>query len=314
MHNSFHVIEEKIEIRFFITLVVLLAVIVGISIYFGGVRRGDNSSLSEVAQSSFPEVSVQADAVYIYDIRSGEVLFSKNEDKRMPLASLTKVMSALVAYESSTPNRVIYISEAALNNEGDSGLYRDEKWRITDLIDFSLISSSNDGMRAMALSLGALDNSQASVEDMINDFVRQMNAKASELGLKNTYFWNETGLDESEVKGGAYGTARDMSMLLEYALKNYPELFEATREVSTTIYSIDNLEHEAKNTNAIVSEIPGILMSKTGFTDTAGGNLSIVFDPEIGRPISISVLGSTEKGRFVDMRKLISATMQYISQ
>ncbi|MFZ2484673.1 MAG: hypothetical protein WAW81_01895, partial [Minisyncoccia bacterium] len=180
-------------------------------------------------------------------------------------------------------------------------------------LDFSLLTSSNDGMRAVALSLGALSKAGAGPEEIINDFVGEMNIKAGELGLKNTYFWNETGLDESDVKGGAYGTARDVSTLMAHILANYPELFAATREVKTTITSLDNRAHVANNTNNIADEIPGLLASKTGFTDTAGGNLAIVFDPELGRPIVISILGSTGDGRFEDMRILIGAVMTYIS-
>ena len=139
-----------------------------------------------------------------------------------------------------------------------------------------------------------------------------MNRKAGELGLRNTYFGNETGLDESDIKGGAYGTAKDMSTLLEYILVHNPELFVATTEVRTTIPSLDNREHVAKNTNDIVAEIPGLRASKTGFTNTAGGNLVFVFDPELGRPIIVSILGSTEEGRFEDARTLVSAVMEYL--
>ena len=140
-----------------------------------------------------------------------------------------------------------------------------------------------------------------------------MNKKALELGLNNTYFWNETGLDESEFKGGAYGTARDITTLMEYIILYYPDLLEATRLPSTTIESLDNYQHTAKNTNDIVNFIPGFLGSKTGYTNTAGGNLTFVFDPELGRPIIVTILGSTAGGRFEDAKKLISGTLQYIN-
>ena len=89
-------------------------------------------------------------------------------------------------------------------------------------------------------------------------------------------------------------------------------MLEATRKATTTLLSLNNYPHVARNTNSIVAEIPGLLVSKTGLTNTAGGNLVIVFDPELGRPIIVSILGSTEGGRFEDARTLINAVMEYI--
>ena len=306
--------DRATEIKFFIILVLVLSVFLTLSFVFGSkLQRGDSSVPSEAAYHLFPEVTLGAKAVYVYDVRTQTVLFAKNENARLPLASLTKVMSALVAQDNSPMYGTITVSDEALRAEGDSGLYRDERWTLKDLVDFSLITSSNDGIRAMALTIGALSQADATPIEIINDFVGKMNLRANELGLKDTYFWNETGLDESDEKGGAYGTASDMSVLVEYVLKNYPDLLSATRDASAAFSSLDNRNHLARNTNDIVGEIPGLLISKTGFTDTAGGNLVIVFDPEIGRPIIISILGSTEEGRFVDARVLVGAVLEYLN-
>lgn len=313
MDNQFFTTRSS-EVRLFVMLTVTLAFLLLISFIFGlKVERGNISVPSKIAViDPFSTITLEAKAAYVYDIRTKTVLFAKNENVRLPLASLAKVMSALVAEDLSPLYGTVTISGEALRAEGDSGLYRDEKWLLKDLLDFSLVTSSNDGIRAVALSLGALSKAGATTEEIINDFVGEMNRKASELGLKNTYFWNETGLDESDVKGGAYGTARDMSVLLENILTHHLALFTATREATTTLQSLDNHSHVAKNTNSIVDEIPGLLASKTGFTDTAGGNLAIIFDPELGRPIIISILGSTEEGRFQDVHMLIAAVMEYI--
>lgn len=299
------------DIRLFVILITTLVLLFVASFVFN-IGKRDASTSSGVAQKAFPEISIKAKAAYVYDIRTQTVLYAKNEDTRLSLASLTKVMSALVAEELNPAQSIITINGDALKAEGDSGLFRDEKWSLRDILDFSLISSSNDGMRAVALALGAISKSNATSEEIINDFVYEMNEKAGELGLKNTYFWNETGLDESNIKGGAYGTAKDMSTLFEYILKNNPELFEATGETITTFSSLDNHFHTAKNTNSIIGKIPGLVASKTGSTETAGGNLVIIFDPEIGRPIVVSVLGSTEEDRFKDVETLVRAVMEYI--
>ena len=304
-------ITEGPEIRLVVILITAILLLLIASFIFD-IGKRDVPTSSGIASKAFPEVTIVARAAYVYDIRTQTVLFAKNEDTRLSLASLTKVMSALVAEDLNPLYSTITVNGEALRAEGDSGLYQDEKWSQRDILDFSLITSSNDGMRAVALALGAISRSNATSEEIIADFVREMNLKAGELGLKNTYFWNETGLDESDVKGGAYGTARDMNTLFEYILKNKPELITATKESSAAFSSLDNHLHTAKNTNSIINKIPGLLASKTGSTETAGGNLIIIFDPELGRPIIVSVLGSTEKGRFEDAEILIDAVMRYI--
>ena len=314
-------IENDPEVKLSVILPIIFLLLVIGFIFNPKIKRDDVSVPSETVQKPFPTVILGAKAAYVYDVRTKTVLFVKNENVRLPLASLTKIMSALVALETSPSYGTVSVTGEALQAEGDSGLYKDEKWLLKSLLDFSLMTSSNDGMRAVALSLGALSRADASSEEIIDDYVREMNRRAGELDLKNTYFWNETGLDlstdlmgrESEVKGGAYGTAKDVSMLLEYIITYHPELLEATKDSFKLFQSLDNNSHLAKNTNSIISDIPGLLASKTGFTDTAGGNLVIVFDPELGRPIIVSVLGSTGEGRFDDVRALVNAVMQYLN-
>ncbi|MEK7461703.1 MAG: hypothetical protein AAB586_01390 [Patescibacteria group bacterium] len=314
MNDQFSTIRHT-EIRFFLVLAIILSCLFIVSLIFNTkVERKDKSVPTGVAAVSFPPITIGAKAVYVYDLRTRTVLFAKNENMRLSLASLTKIMSALIAEDLSPLYGTVIVTEEALNAEGNSGLYKNEHWKLKDLLDFSLLTSSNDGVRAIALSLGALSSANATSAEIINDFVGEMNDKARELNLKNTYFWNETGLDESNVKGGAYGTAKDISTLLEYILTNHPAFFDATKEATTTFQSLDNHLHVAQNTNSLVAEIPGLMASKTGFTDTAGGNLAFVFDPELGRPIIVSILGaSAGEGRFDDARVLVNAVMRYIS-
>lgn len=312
MFNQYFLTKES-ELRFFFALFTALAILIVSSFVLGHrVERKDQSVPTRTALESFPAVTLQAKSAYVYDARTKEVLYAKNENTRTPLASLTKVMAALVAKELSPSYGTITITDGSLKTEGDSGLRVNEKWLLKDLLDFSLVGSSNDGIHAIALSLGALGKSNVSDKEVEADFVRAMNAKATELHLKNTYFWNETGLDESEVKGGAYGTARDMATLLEYVITREPDMLEATRQSSAVITSLDNYQHLVKNTNALASDTPGLLGSKTGYTSIAGGNLIFVFDPELGRPIIVTVLGSTAEGRFQDAEKLINATLKYL--
>lgn len=311
MFNQFFFNRES-EIRFFFTLFIILSLFLVSSYVLGARVKRDDVSVPTRTTSVFPAVSLEAKSAYVFDARTKQVLYAKNAEERFSLASLTKLMAALVAREISPEYGTVTVTSSALKAEGDSGLLVDERWKLGDLLDFSLVSSSNDGIRAVALSLGALQRFGAGDEEIVNDFVRAMNEKALELDLKNTYFWNETGLDESSVMGGGYGTARDMARLLEYIVETEPELLEATRAKETVIISLNNLKHVAKNTNRLASDTPGLIGSKTGYTETAGGNLAFVFDPELGRPIIITVLGSSAQGRFEDARKLIGATLEYL--
>jgi len=312
MHNP-QLLTNKFEIKIFSILGAILVGLLAFSFIIGSkVERGSISSPAKVVINPFDSVEIVARAAYVYDVRNNQMLYSKNPTERVPLASLTKIMTAVVALEKSPTYSTIVINPSAIKMDGDSGLRVGEKWSLSKLIDFSLVTSSNDGMQAIALALGALSMANPTDEVAVGDFVNQMNKKADEIGMKNTYYFNATGLDETSQKGGAYGSAEDVAKLFSYTLKNHPDLFEATAQKEISVLSLDNIVHTGKNTDLIINEIPGIKGSKTGFTDLAGGNLVVAFDPELGRPIIISVLGSTGKDRFEDVLKLVQASLTRI--
>ena len=103
----------------------------------------------------YENLNIKADAVFVYDILNDKILFAKNEDRQIPLASVTKLMTALVAKEQSKKGQNLEITLHSIKPEGDSGLLVGEKWSIKNLTDLTLIASSNDGARALA-SVGAL--------------------------------------------------------------------------------------------------------------------------------------------------------------
>ncbi len=259
--------------------------------------------------SPFENLTLGAKAVYVYDLLENKVLYKKNEFIQLPLASLTKLMMALTATELVPKGSHITIRKEFLQEDGDTGLLADESWQLKDLLDFSLVVSSNDGARSIASVVGAFDLKSDDYDLGRKDFITKMNLKAQNMGLKQTYFINESGLDIGEVSGG-YGSAIDVAMLMNYMLVNYPELLEPTKYKNITVES-ENKVHTGKNTNIDIGKIPGLIASKTGFTDMAGGNLAVAFDTSIGHPIIVVVLGSTLDGRFEDMSKLVSASFQY---
>jgi D-alanyl-D-alanine carboxypeptidase len=270
--------------------------------------QSETSEQAAAATDPFTELNLTAEAAYLFDITTGDVLYRENEDAILPLASLTKLMTAMLAYELASADTSITVSVEALLQDGANGLRDGETFTLIDLIDFTLLTSSNDAAFAIAEVVGAtLDPA-----DPATAFVQAMNIRARELGLTNTSFRNPTGLDISEDEAGAYGTARDIATLMTYIAANHPLILERTREVQTAVPSTAAL-HDAMNTNQRVTNIPGVIGSKTGFTTLAGGNLAVVFDAGLNRPVVAVVLGSSWSGRFYDVETLSTAARQALS-
>lgn len=260
----------------------------------------------------FSNLNLKAKAVLVYDLEEDKVLYKINQDTQLPLASITKLMTALVATELLPENSNITIKSEFLKEEGDSGLLSQESWNLKELLDFSLVTSSNDGVRSLASVIGATKLNSNDYDLGRKDFIEKMNTRAKDLGLVQTFFLNESGLDVGSVSGG-YGSANDVNQLMKYIIINHPQILEATKYQNLSISS-NSKNHKAKNTNDIIGSIPGLFASKTGFTDLAGGNLVIAFDPSLGKPIVVTVLGSTAEGRFEDVGLLVNATLEYLNQ
>lgn len=266
----------------------------------------------ELPDKAFAEIKLGAKSAYVFDIKENKVLYKKNEFAQLPLASITKLMTALTAVELIPSNSKVTIKREFLETEGDSGLLAGESWTLANLLDFSLLVSSNDGARSIASVVGAMDLKTNDYNLGRADFIEKMNSIAKDLDLKQTYFTNESGLDVGSVSGG-YGSAIDVATLMSHILKKNPEILEATKYQTINISS-DDFIHKAENTNIDVNNISGLIASKTGFTEMAGGNLVIAFDASIGHPIVVVVLGSSIDGRFKDVSELVDASLQYISE
>src|SRR3989344_7614078 len=268
--------------------------------------------IAKEATNQFENLNLQAKGVVVYDVINNREIFSKNGGDPLPLASLTKVLTAIITSEKLRDDQKVTITAEYLAPEGDSKLIVGDTWQVADLRDFTLLTSSNDGAFALATISEIKKNQkniQISGDDLRIQFVKEMNETAQKIGLSNSRFFNEHGLDKNADRGGAYGTAYDMSLLFKYALQNYPEILEATRYENLKFSSGAEV-YSASNTTTFVTQIPNLIASKTGFTDLAGGNLVIAFNADINRPIIISVLGSSEEGRFYDVLQLVDATIK----
>jgi D-alanyl-D-alanine carboxypeptidase (penicillin-binding protein 5/6) len=257
----------------------------------------------------FSTITIEGAAAYVWDIKTQRVLYQKNADEILPLASITKLMTSLLTHELFAPTQPTSLSLQAIQQDGDYGLRAGEGFTTAELHTLSLLSSSNDAAFALGASVGAALGER----DAADQFVSGMNIRAAELGFDSFVFKNPTGLDVSVAEPGALGSARDVTHLMEYIVTNYPELLSDTTQSKTVVYNSEGAYHEVFNTNELIGEIPNLIASKTGYTDLAGGNLTVAFDAGLNRPIIITVLGSTREGRFRDVATLVEAVQHSFS-
>ncbi|PIQ91553.1 MAG: hypothetical protein COV70_03085 [Parcubacteria group bacterium CG11_big_fil_rev_8_21_14_0_20_39_22] len=262
----------------------------------------------------FSLVDIKAESAFVLDVTNNKILFSKSESKRLPLASLTKIMTAITALSLAPENETVKILPEFLTPLGDTGFFVNESWDLKTLLDITLVSSSNDGAYAIAGTIGSRELGTSDYKEGRKEFLRRMNEMAEEIGLTETYFLNETGLDETDTVSGGYGSAHDMAHLFSYALKSHPDIFRQTSHTSLKVESLDGLIHTVDNTNTAINGIPRLISSKTGFTDLAGGNLVVAIDAGFDRPIVIVVLGSTAKERFDDVEELSWAAIESLNE
>lgn len=309
--------------KYFIPVLVcllIISVLVFALLIIGENALNKKEKITIARSNPFIEISLEAKSAVVWDVVNQKELFAKNSNEPLPLASLTKVMTAVTTDGKIDDKQKVKITPEDLGPEGDSKLVVGDTWQAKDLRDFTLLTSSNDGAFALAAVAESWqvvppynDPASTSPEELRDRFIKEMNDTAVKIGLTNSKFFNEHGLDREADRGGAYGSAKDMAVLFEYTLKNYPQILEATRYKNLEFES-DNKKYSAKNTNIVVDKIPNLIASKTGFTDLAGGNLVIAFDAGLNRPIIISVLGSSTEGRFEDALKLVNATIKFIQE
>ncbi len=212
-------------------------------------------------RSGAPEAYINTREYILVDLESGEILNQKDPTKRVPIASTTKIMSAIVALENYSLNEVVTIPAPATTQAGaDANLRVGEKISVLELLYCMLIKSGNDSAYALA---SYMDKSE---KRDIDTFVKKMNQKAEELGMEDTNYLDPAGLDAS-----GYSSANDLAIITRYALKN--STFR--KIVATTDYVATNIDktiyHVLKNSNRLVDEYqyPGAIGVKTGFMPEA---------------------------------------------
>lgn len=210
---------------------------------------------------------LNAQAVLVRDKNSGIVLYEKKSSQRLPIASLTKLLTAIVAYQNVDMEELVEMGKG-------------RQFRAEDLLRAMLIASSNEA--AVALARGASGSEQ--------EFVRLMNQEVKRLGMHNTSFSNPIGFDDPSH----YSTASDLAVLAEEFMQ-YPKLMAIAGTRSDEIYSADGkVKYSLTTTNKLMLDHEEIVGLKTGYTTEAKGNLMILVDQDRVEYYLI-ILGSNQR-------------------
>jgi len=226
----------------------------------------------------------------IFDRNSKRILYEKNGLKQVPMASTTKIMTAIVVLENSELNDVVTISKKAAGTGGSRlGLRTNDKITVHDLLYGLMLKSGNDAAVALAEHVGG----------GIEEFADMMNKKAKELGLINSHFITPHGLDKEKH----YTTAYELACMADYALKipKFKEIVNS-KNYNITINARSNL---IGNTNELLGNLNGVYGVKTGFTNEAGRCLVTACKREDLDIITVVLGADTKKYRTSDSIKLI---------
>jgi D-alanyl-D-alanine carboxypeptidase (penicillin-binding protein 5/6) len=229
--------------------------------------------------------SISAVAAFLMDAETGEILYEKNADLPLPMASTTKVMTGLLGVERLRPHELVHVSSyAALMEPSKIYLRQGDLIRADDLLLAVLLKSANDASAALAEKIGG---SEAA-------FAGAMTRRAQELGARNTRFQNASGLPAD----GHYSTAHDLAIVLRYAMQR-PDFADLMQMRTAMISSLNGRTWNIRNHNRLLWTFPGALGGKTGWT-RASKHCYVGMAERGERTLIVSILGSTRMWDDVD--------------
>lgn len=235
---------------------------------------------------------ITAHAAFFVEVNSGEVLFEKSSHKKLPVASLVKVMTSIITLEGKKLDDLIKISEMAANFEPDKMfLQPGEKLTVEELLTGIFMVSGNDAAEALA----------ESVTGRREEFINLMNSKARQLGMGDSLFVNPTGL--TEEGNSQYSTAYDISLMSRYLIKRWPQMLKLS-SIPYVFWPSNERRQDYEMYSGInlLTSYPGVVGLKTGFTPEAGFTLITVAGREDKQIIGV-LLGATN--RRDDAKKLL---------
>ena len=247
----------------------------------------NNASVAGVQKYNIPPVSknievpvLSAKAALVKDLTTDTILYEKDASERLPIASTTKIMTALVASGYFKPNAVLAVGQSSQIPGSRVGLNFGEDLSFRSLLYGMLLNSGNDAAYAIA------ENYPGGVLG----FVSEMNKKAADLNLANTHFENPAGFDSPNH----FSSAKDLSLITEEALKD-PQLSRIFATKETSIVSLDKkYTHQLANLNKLLTTVKGVLGVKTGYSDIAKENLVTLVQRNNHRILTV-VLGSGDR-------------------
>lgn len=273
---------KQIRHIFLTKLIVLLLILVTIFINI--------PVLSLAKDNDEEEIDITSRIALIYDRASGKILYEKNGNKQTPMASTTKIMTAIVVLENAKLTDTVTITSKAASMGGSRlGLKKNDKITVNDLLYGLMLRSGNDAAVALAIHVGG----------SIEGFADMMNEKATELGLSNSHFVVPHGLDNE----GHYTTAYELAKIADYALK-IDKFKEIVGTKVATIY-INGYAKKINNTNNLLGSVSGVYGVKTGFTNGAGRCLVTSCKRDDLDIITVIIGADTNNIRSKDTIKLI---------
>jgi len=203
---------------------------------------------------------ITAISALFIETNSGKVLYAKNPQQELSIASLTKIMTTIIALENRSFDDIFLVSEEASEKEPDKMfLIAGEKLTLRQLLDGLFLVSANDAAEVIA------ENTTGRREEFIN----LMNSKARQLGMNNTFFLNPSGLEEDFAR--QYSTALDVALMSRYLIKNYPSVVDISSQPYVLIEKTStHQDYEMYTGINLLTTYPGVLGLKTGFTPEAG--------------------------------------------
>lgn len=216
-------------------------------------KVGGDGNKNVLGTSQQPKI--QGHAAVLINADTGEILYEKKLNKKLPIASLTKIMTAIVALEHKELESKIYVTrDAAEIGENTMGIDNGEVYTLHELMYGLILHSGNDA--AYAIAEGVAGDSDV--------FVEWMNIKAAEIGLYDTVFADPSGLDDKNVS-----TAADLAKLTKYAMQN-PDFREVVGTIEIELFGDEHKYLYLYNQTNLLSSYPGVAGVKTGYTEAAG--------------------------------------------
>jgi serine-type D-Ala-D-Ala carboxypeptidase (penicillin-binding protein 5/6) len=289
------------------------------------IDRDLSQNMKEIQKGFFieplPELGIQAKSVILINTQNGDILYNKNIDQSLPVASMSKIMTELLVLEAIHENKISWSTAVSIsdyvyaisNHPGFASvqLKKEHTYTVRELFDAMVIHSANGATIALAETIAGSEK----------DFVIMMNDKAKQLGLTQSNFVNTTGLSNSDL-GNFYSTgsledtnsmsARDVAMLAKHLIEQFPEILDVVEEPKVTLdqETFSNTNWMLPENNQANVSYEGVDGLKTGFTNEAGYCFAGTVIKDDLRLISVVMGASTKVTRFSETKRLYEAVFE----